>query len=174
MTDAPTSLLLVTGMSGAGKSIALKMLEDSGYYCVDNLPLALLPQMADTLQERPDITHLAVGVDARNAPADIAQFDTVVHSVEARALAVTTLYLDARDDVLLARYSATRRRHPGSSGAARPGTDRAPAAGAGGAARPDAYRHQRPQRARIARPAAHPPGRPAGARFHGIVPVLRV
>ncbi|HET8729706.1 MAG TPA: RNase adapter RapZ [Moraxellaceae bacterium] len=105
-------IVIVSGRSGSGKTTALHLLEDMGYYCVDNLPLALLPQMADTVQDRPDVTHLAVGVDARNAPDDLEQFDSVVHSVEARAIAVTTLYLDARDDVLLARYSATRRRHP--------------------------------------------------------------
>ncbi|MCC2638311.1 MAG: hypothetical protein K0Q68_2030 [Moraxellaceae bacterium] len=108
-------LVIVSGRSGSGKTTALHLLEDMGYYCVDNLPLALLPQMADTLRERPEVTHLAVGVDARNAPTDLEQFDHVVHSVDTRGIAVTTLYLDARDDVLLARYSATRRRHPLSS-----------------------------------------------------------
>ncbi|MDF3030403.1 MAG: RNase adapter RapZ [Moraxellaceae bacterium] len=105
-------LVIVSGRSGSGKTTALHLLEDMGYYCVDNLPLALLPQLADTLRERPDVTHLAIGVDARNAPDDLAQFETVLESVEARGIGPTTLYLDARDDVLLARYSATRRRHP--------------------------------------------------------------
>lgn len=105
-------LVIVSGRSGSGKTTALHVLEDMGYYCVDNLPLALLPQLADTLRGRPEITHLAIGVDARNAPADLVQFDSVLQAVETRGIAVTTLYLDARDDILLARYSSTRRRHP--------------------------------------------------------------
>ncbi|MFZ5560584.1 MAG: RNase adapter RapZ [Pseudomonadota bacterium] len=105
-------LVIVSGRSGSGKTTALHLLEDMGHYCVDNLPLALLPQLADTLRERPDVTHVAVGIDARNAPDDLAQFDAVLRSLEARSLAPATLYLDARDDILLARYSSTRRRHP--------------------------------------------------------------
>lgn len=108
-------LVIVSGRSGSGKTTALHVLEDMGFYCVDNLPLALLPQLADTLLGRPEVSHLAIGVDARNAPSDLAQFQEVLDSVEARGVAVTTLYLDARDDILLARYSATRRRHPLSS-----------------------------------------------------------
>lgn len=105
-------LVIVSGRSGSGKTTALHLLEDMGHYCVDNLPLALLPQLADTLSARPEVTHLAIGIDARNAPDDLAQFDAVLRSLESRGIAPTTLYLDARDDVLLARYSATRRRHP--------------------------------------------------------------
>lgn len=105
-------LVIVSGRSGSGKTTALHLLEDMGHYCVDNLPLALLPQLADTLRARPEVTHVAIGIDARNAPADLAQFDAVLHSLETRGITPTTLYLDARDDVLLARYSATRRRHP--------------------------------------------------------------
>jgi UPF0042 nucleotide-binding protein len=105
-------LVIVSGRSGSGKTTALHLLEDMGYYCVDNLPLALLPQLADTLRGRPEVSHLAIGVDARNAPADLVQFDEVLRGVEMRGMSVTTIYLDARDEVLLARYSATRRRHP--------------------------------------------------------------
>jgi UPF0042 nucleotide-binding protein len=108
-------LVIVSGRSGSGKTTALHLLEDMGYYCVDNLPLALLPQLADNLRGRPEVSHLAIGIDARNAPADLGQFDEVLHGVEMRGMSVTTLYLDARDDILLARYSATRRRHPLSS-----------------------------------------------------------
>lgn len=107
-------LLIISGRSGSGKTTALHVLEDMGYYCVDNLPLTLLPQLADSVKARPDgdDTRLAIGVDARNVPGDLAQFDSILRSVEARGAHVTTVYLDARDDVLLARFSATRRRHP--------------------------------------------------------------
>jgi len=107
-------LLIISGRSGSGKTTALHVLEDMGYYCVDNLPLALLPQLADSVKNRPDgaSTRLAIGVDARNVPDDLLQFDNILREVSARDVQVTTVYLDARDDVLLARFSATRRRHP--------------------------------------------------------------
>jgi UPF0042 nucleotide-binding protein len=110
-------LLIISGRSGSGKTTALHLLEDMGYYCVDNLPLALLPQLADTLNHRPasEVSHLAIGVDARNVPDDLERFESILREVEARGMRVTTIYLDARDDVLLARFSATRRRHPLSS-----------------------------------------------------------
>lgn len=107
-------LLIISGRSGSGKTSALHLLEDMGYYCVDNLPLALLPQLADTLRQRPigAVGRLAIGVDARNVPEDLEHFENILREVEKREVHATTLYLDARDDVLLARFSATRRRHP--------------------------------------------------------------
>jgi RNase adapter protein RapZ len=107
-------LLIISGRSGSGKTTALHVLEDMGYYCVDNLPLGLLPQLADSVKNRPDgeSTRLAIGVDARNVPADLLHFESIVRDVSTRGVHVTTVYLDARDDILLARFSATRRRHP--------------------------------------------------------------
>lgn len=107
-------LLIISGRSGSGKTTALHVLEDMGYYCVDNLPLSLLPQLADTVLTRPDASsmRLAIGVDARNMSGDLAHFEHLLDDVESRGIAVTTVYLDARDDILLARFSATRRRHP--------------------------------------------------------------
>lgn len=107
-------LVVISGRSGSGKSTALHVFEDMGYYCVDNLPLSLLPQLADTVISRSGNanTRLAIGIDARNMSDDLAGFDAVLASIEIRNIAVTTLFLDARDDVLLARFSATRRRHP--------------------------------------------------------------
>lgn len=107
-------LLIISGRSGSGKTTALHVLEDMGYYCVDNLPLGLLPQLADSVKSRPDgdNTRLAIGVDARNVPDDLQRFASILRAVETRDVHVTTVYLDARDDVLLARFSATRRRHP--------------------------------------------------------------
>lgn len=113
-------LVIVSGRSGSGKTTALHVLEDMGYYCVDNLPLTLLPELADTLKNRSGgaVTHLAIGVDARNVPGDLESYRKVLDEMARRdvtAGAATTIYLDARDDVLLARFSATRRRHPLSS-----------------------------------------------------------
>lgn len=113
-------LVIVSGRSGSGKTTALHVLEDMGYYCVDNLPLTLLPELADTLKNRSGgaVTHLAIGVDARNVPGDLESFRNVLDEMTLRDVtsgSTVTIYLDARDDVLLARFSATRRRHPLSS-----------------------------------------------------------
>ncbi len=107
-------LLIISGRSGSGKTTALHVLEDMGYYCVDNLPLGLLPQLADAVKNRPDgeNTRLAIGIDARNMAEDLSRFESILKAVTARGVNVTTVYLDAREDVLLARFSATRRRHP--------------------------------------------------------------
>ena len=113
-------LVIVSGRSGSGKTTALHVLEDMGYYCVDNLPLTLLPELAGTLKNRSSgaVTHLAIGVDARNVPGDLESYRQVLDDMSRRSItagAAVTIYLDARDDVLLARFSATRRRHPLSS-----------------------------------------------------------
>lgn len=110
-------LVIISGRSGSGKTTALHVFEDMGYYCVDNLPLSLLPQLADTVLLRPSTPQrrLAIGIDARNMSDDLASFETVLASIEIRNITVTIIFLDARDDVLLARFSATRRRHPLSS-----------------------------------------------------------
>lgn len=110
-------LVIVSGRSGSGKSTALHQLEDLGYYCVDNLPVALLPELvANFLQESTKTNQgLAVGIDARNRPADIARYGDIATTLTAQNTRPDVVYLDARDDILLARFSATRRRHPLSS-----------------------------------------------------------
>lgn len=110
-------LLIVSGRSGSGKTTALHVLEDMGFYCVDNLPLALLPELAQSLINRkePNTNYLAVGVDARNLPGELEQFPDVISQLRTLGLSPETIFLDARDDVLLARFSATRRKHPLSS-----------------------------------------------------------
>jgi UPF0042 nucleotide-binding protein len=107
-------LLIISGRSGSGKTTALHVLEDMGYYCVDNLPLSLLPQLADTVLTRTDAPQLrlAIGIDARNMSEDLAHFEVLLADVARKGISATTIYLDARDDILLARFSATRRRHP--------------------------------------------------------------
>ena len=103
--------VIVTGMSGAGKSTALKMLEDMGYFCVDNLPIALLPKFAE-LAHAPgsDISQVAVGVDIRNGSLD--EMASVLENLKASGVAYQILYLEASDEVLVKRYKETRRAHP--------------------------------------------------------------
>lgn len=104
--------VIVTGMSGAGKSTALKMLEDMGYFCVDNLPIALLPKFAE-LAHAPgsDINQVAVGVDIRNGRS-LDEMASVLENLKASGVAYQILYLEASDDVLVKRYKETRRAHP--------------------------------------------------------------
>lgn len=104
--------VMVTGMSGAGKSTALKMLEDMGFFCVDNLPIALLPKFAE-LAYAPgsDISQVAIGVDIRNGHS-LNEMSAVLMELQNSRVAYQILYLDARDDVLVKRYKETRRAHP--------------------------------------------------------------
>ena len=104
--------VIVTGKSGAGKSTALKMLEDMGYFCVDNLPIALLPKFAE-LAHAPgsDISQVAVGVDIRNGRS-LDEMSSVLEHLKASGVAYQILYLEASDEVLVKRYKETRRTHP--------------------------------------------------------------
>ena len=104
--------VIVTGMSGAGKSTAMKMLEDMGYFCVDNLPIALLPKFAE-LAHAPgsDISQVAVGVDIRNGRS-LDEMASVLENLKASGVAYQILYLEASDEVLVKRYKETRRAHP--------------------------------------------------------------
>lgn len=105
--------VLVTGLSGAGKSLALRFLEDLGYYCVDNLPASLLPIFSDLVQgsKEPARKKVAVCLDAR-AGQGLSQLPGYVQEIEETGIPVEILFLDSSDDVLIQRYSETRRRHP--------------------------------------------------------------
>lgn len=105
-------MIIVTGMSGAGKSSALKMLEDMGYFCVDNLPLPLLPKFAEMLTA-PDaeINQVALGIDIRSGQA-LEGMEEQLAQMDAQGIRYKILFLDARDNVLVKRYKETRRQHP--------------------------------------------------------------
>lgn len=110
--------VVVTGMSGAGKSSVLKMLEDAGYFCVDNLPIQLIHKMAElTFYEAEKITKVALGVDIRSGEA-LGELDDVLRQLEAEGFQFEILYLDADTEVLVKRFKETRRSHP-LSGAGR-------------------------------------------------------
>ncbi len=107
-------IALITGLSGSGKSVALHVLEDHGFYCVDNLPVSVLPPLVADLQVRGQ-ERVAIGIDVRSGdslaslPAEVARLKGAGHDVRA-------VYLDASDDTLVTRFSETRRRHPLSNG----------------------------------------------------------
>ena len=112
-TTPGSSLVIVSGMSGAGKSVALKTFEDLGYYCVDNLPAELLPQFVQgATREGATPAKLAVGIDVRNSHSDLANVPEWLSAVGAMGLDPKLVFFDTRDDVLVRRYADTRRRHP--------------------------------------------------------------
>ncbi len=102
-------LIIVTGISGSGKSQALRVFEDLGYYCVDNLPPSLLPNLAEIEGGR--IPDLACVVDVR-AGAGLAELEPALEQLAARQVQVTILFLEASDPVLVNRFKETRRKHP--------------------------------------------------------------
>ena len=107
-------LIIVSGLSGSGKSIALHVLEDLGYYCIDNLPAALLQSAVDevTSTDQQQAALLAVGIDARNRRQDLKALPSLIKEFRERDIATDVLFLQADDEVLLKRYSESRRRHP--------------------------------------------------------------
>jgi len=109
-------LIIISGRSGSGKSTALHQLEDEGYYCIDNLPLALLPSLVAEAG-REQFHHFqgtAICIDARNARKDLENFTAILDSLP-DSLDTQILFLDAQDATLIKRFSETRRRHPLSS-----------------------------------------------------------
>jgi UPF0042 nucleotide-binding protein len=106
-------LVIISGRSGSGKSTALNVLEDLGFYCIDNLPVTLLPSLVQQVQqEKQAIQDVAVSIDARNTPVDLANFADIIHQLSLCNIKLEIVYLDAHTDTLLTRFSATRRKHP--------------------------------------------------------------
>ncbi len=109
-------LVIISGLSGSGKSIALHVLEDLGYYCIDNLPIGMLPALAEQLQARGDQREpVAVGIDARNLIDELQRFPAILDSLRKAGVYSEVLFLEAEDATLIKRFSETRRRHPLSS-----------------------------------------------------------
>ena len=107
-------IIIVSGLSGSGKTIALQTLEDLDYYCVDNLPFKLILPLAREIRAASDLLPptVAVGVDARNFIDELNQFPATLAELRASDLTVEVLFLHADDEILLKRYGETRRRHP--------------------------------------------------------------
>jgi UPF0042 nucleotide-binding protein len=103
-------LFLISGLSGSGKSVALKVLEDSGYYCVDNLPADLLAALVEHLQ-RAGYRNIAVSIDVRSANS-VQRLPPLLQQIKQQGLDVHVLFLDAQTDTLVKRFSETRRLHP--------------------------------------------------------------
>lgn len=107
-------IVIVTGMSGAGKSTALNMLEDEGYYCVDNMPISLIPkfaELADCQEHDNGYNNIALGVDIRSGHS-LAEFESVLDYMKKRQYNYKILFLESSDEVLVKRYKETRRTHP--------------------------------------------------------------
>ena len=107
-------LLVVSGLSGAGKSVALNTLEDMGYYCIDNLPANLLPAFAAEMVDSKRLSYesAAIGIDARNPAEALARFPTIISDLRSRGAVCELLFLEADESILIKRFSETRRRHP--------------------------------------------------------------
>lgn len=107
-------LVIVSGRSGSGKSTALDVLEDNGFYCIDNLPAGLLPELADRALIHTELAEplVAVSIDARNLPSHLSRFPQLLEEVRHKHIQCDVLFLDADEDTLLKRFSETRRRHP--------------------------------------------------------------
>jgi UPF0042 nucleotide-binding protein len=107
-------LIVISGVSGSGKSTALHVLEDQNYYCIDNLPVGLLPDFAVKMSAFPgQLGELAaVGIDARNPPLDLSRFPEILDTLREAGVDCEVIFLDADDEVLLKRFSETRRKHP--------------------------------------------------------------
>lgn len=101
--------IIITGRSGSGKSSCLHLLEDLGYYCIDNLPISLLTSLA---QHSSDKDKIAIGIDVRNLPADAEYFEEIVKQLKKQNIDLEVIYLDTDTQILLERFSNTRRKHP--------------------------------------------------------------
>ncbi len=107
-------LIIISGRSGSGKSTCLHVLEDLGYYCVDNIPASLLSQLAERVRNEPDgkLDKVAVSIDARNLSDDLKQFPELLKNLDEVEFDHQIIYLDADNNTLLKRFNETRRKHP--------------------------------------------------------------
>src|SRR5439155_1711406 len=109
-------LVVVTGLSGSGKSTAIKVLEDLGFYCIDNLPVALIPRFVEVWESSSEeVRRVALGLDVRERHF-LDEFPRIFEELRVRGVALEVLYLEASDDVLVRRFNETRRPHPAAQG----------------------------------------------------------
>ena len=107
-------LVIVSGLSGSGKSVAINTLEDDDFYCIDNMPLSMLPTCVEqfTTTSSDFYEKIAIGVDARNVSQDILSFPNVIKQLKQQDVDIELIYLEADEETLIQRYSETRRKHP--------------------------------------------------------------
>jgi len=107
-------LIIISGLSGSGKTVALHTLEDEGFYCVDNLPLGLLADFTKQITNRQVQIYdqIAVGIDARSGASDLKQFSQIIQNIKSAAIDLEVIYFQADINELIKRFSDTRRRHP--------------------------------------------------------------
>jgi UPF0042 nucleotide-binding protein len=114
------NLIIISGLSGSGKSVALHALEDMDFYCIDNLPISLLDAFATEINRQPqgngngngNGNNVAVGIDARNHPDQLVNFPHIINELKNKGIHCKILFLQADDATLLQRFSETRRKHP--------------------------------------------------------------
>lgn len=107
-------LVIISGLSGSGKSVAINTLEDDDYYCIDNMPLSMLLTCIEHLTTTTSFNYekIAIGVDARNASKDIIAFPEIAKAIKSRGIDLSLIHLEANEETLIQRYSETRRKHP--------------------------------------------------------------
>lgn len=110
MNQTVAQLVVISGRSGSGKSTALHVLEDLGYYCIDNLPASLIPNLVDRSKQQKLSAKIAVSIDARNSAADLEDFPLAITQIQ--DFDVRVIFLDAASPTLIKRFSETRRKHP--------------------------------------------------------------
>lgn len=113
MNETTATLIIVSGLSGSGKSVALRTLEDLGFYCIDNLPAKLLPStVADIVADIEQGGRIAVSIDVRNLSHDLSRMGQLLSEVNAAGYQTRLVFFDTEDAVLIKRFSDTRRKHP--------------------------------------------------------------
>jgi len=107
-------LVIISGLSGSGKSVAINTLEDEDFYCIDNMPISILPACIEHLTAASPsfYENIAIGVDARNVSQDINLFSNTINQLKEQDIAIELVYLEADEETLIQRYSETRRKHP--------------------------------------------------------------
>lgn len=105
-------VIVISGRSGAGKSTALHVLEDAGFNCIDNLPASLLPELINNLSRQPQEQPCAVSIDARNTWNELEKFPELLQQIKQHGTQCEILFLDAKSEILIKRFSETRRKHP--------------------------------------------------------------